>query len=347
MSEKNILNNSTEIMDYNNPLTREEMIAYSTVLVDANNKKLDSIANFYKEQNKILAAAVKDLAASMISIVGEVRNQGTALYEIKNELSGFANSQEEIKSSIDKAAETFKTVSFTIDKRQREAINENNKPINPLFFSTKDARFNSLWIEKVRGDIANICIDLNKDKGRMYKDLYKAMNDEGYDLNSLLSEYRKSYPNASMLEMICASDAMRNMFCIKINSHAFKSIMKKKNGTMNPINQETTDKIRRKSSTRSDCMKNIVNKYFGVNKLPTAYYKKIYSFMGIDNASKYVSEAKKKYNLTKYSHMADVLAREPEMLAKFEEAIIRFILQNPSIPNAMNKKKSTEEKTVA
>ena len=146
MSEKNILNNSTEIMDYNNPLTREEMIAYSTVLVDANNKKLDSIANFYKEQNEILAAAVKDLAASMISIVGEVRNQGTALYEIKNELSGFANSQEEIKSSIDKAAETFKTVSFTIDKRQREAINENNKPINPLFFSTKDARFNSLWI---------------------------------------------------------------------------------------------------------------------------------------------------------------------------------------------------------
>lgn len=312
------VNNNT--VDTTSPLVREEMAAFITYYDNVMKASLKTVSDAFIEQNKLLNNTLNKMAVAFNDIAIKTESNTLA---IKNGLSDLSyqatrtggliselnNNVVEAASTISNSAELLKTTMYNVAKKQREAMA--SARINPIFHSTTSNKDRLLWAEKMRHEIAKICIEENTDEDGVYNIIYNEIeSSSGYDLDKLLNEYRITVDsNATMMDMIVNSNELKLMFNNSVNNrHYIRRVKELKN------------------SANSSSMKSITQKYFGKSTLPGRQYKAIYKIMGIDRPT-YMAEAIKKYGLSKHAKMGDVLAYDHDMLKEYEKAVIKYKTQ--------------------
>lgn len=184
-----------EVLDVKTPLSNEEIATFMMLKgFGADNDK------FYEAQKCQVETTEK-----MLSVIRSSASDITKKLDFLLEAIGaLTASQNELVKSLS-AINNVQSVPVV------------TKKANPLFYSTMKPADQNLWVDKVKGEIAKMCLEKGNNRPMLYKSLYNDMKASGYDIDALLKEYKADNPSANQLNMMAASDALRECFEKKIN----------------------------------------------------------------------------------------------------------------------------------
>ena len=299
--------------DITRPLDREEMANYMTYLNDSNASNTQAMITFIKEYidhkdkeyNAFLEGIIDVLSKKLVAL--------TNIIEASNKKT--AKIQEEFLSTITTILKENKSENIIIKR-------------NPLFHNTMSASDQELWIEKVCGEIAKICLEEHLNKDVVYNDIYAALTNKGYNLETLLKEYKQINPNANLLTMIAASGELCSKFSNEINKRIHKEIVSTLKNT-NVTTIKPTVKSDKKLSYSSevkrcpDNVRNIIKRLSnGKNPAPRTY-KKAYDLIGIDTDA-IVKTTAKRLNVSDVS-VAYAIGTNPILVSQLDRAVTEYL----------------------
>lgn len=296
--------------DLNTPLSREEMATYLAFMDDSFQTNTDNMRNLCDTQSKVLNDAINKMSMGY-------NNTLTELSEILNVL---VKGQKDLLSAINTLNNTACTKFGFINKTDIK-----NK-VNTLFCSSWNEHKQSLWIKKVRGEIANLCLEENRIEGVVYKDIYSSMKQEGYDVDDLLREYKSVNSKADIVSMIAASDDLRDIFSNCITKCTNKT------GSKKDIDISTSKYTNKKNCPSEmskhipDNVKKIVARLAPDGNPNVGTYRKAYSLLGIDKKA-FIKETEEKIGL-KHIVLGYAIGINPSMVIKLDHAISEYLKKN-------------------
>ena len=308
--------------DITRPLDREEMANYMTYLNDSYINNTQATTAFVKEY---IDYKDKELNAFMESTLDVFSKKLTNIVNIVEASNKYiANTQDKILTAI---------------LAVLEGNNNINIKRNPLFYNTMDASKQTLWIKIARGVIARICTEENRNEGSVYKELYNAFGQKGYDLKSLLNEYRQINPKADTLTMIAASGELCARFEVETNRYFHDKIVKGLNDKAKLSKTKKTKKEKKQvkdvkhkvypstivRSTPSN-VKKIVARMSSSDVPHGGIYTKAYNLLDID-LDALVLETASRINQKKVG-IGYAIGINPKVLAMLDSAVTEYLKQN-------------------
>lgn len=177
---------STNSSQFQSPQNGELVKAFTAVIKEFST----AINNYNNIQN------------ALISIRTDQREMWTAVKELANSNKMIANS---ITSSSDK------------NRAQIAAINNERKVSAALFYNSFDSSSRKLWREDMNSRIIKLHFRNGKNVAEIYKDLYVALQKDGYNVYTILDKYGKKYNARNIIEIISLSDILRTKFEAKLD----------------------------------------------------------------------------------------------------------------------------------
>ena len=261
----------------NEPLNREELSAFYTALHYEN-----------KEMFEKCAAGIVKQQEQINSLAYMTRESNAALMSAVNKI-------ELLLSSLTTAKLEAK--------------------VNPLFHSSLSSAQQLLWIDSIKGKIADICLDSSaRNIGPVYKWVYAKMREENYDLGALLKEYRSQFnnPDATTLTMIASSGELRQCFLNCLNKYYYRKEQRKGTGRNSRTVMICPDKVTA-----------IVKRMTGGKKPYGRNYHKAFELAGIDKQTT-IENAKKKYGLSRCS-LGYAISKDPALMRKLNSAVNKYL----------------------
>lgn len=320
------------------PLTREELATFyeasriSTIdIINTTlSKSFEKYDKAFTDAMSTITDAIRTIGINYDNAILDVNKNVVKIIDEFNKLEKSRN--EEMVAAQKASIEAINGIAEKIDnaaslsRKQFYAIHGNkDKTPNPLFASpiyNKEQQL--LWMEKSKGIISGACLSKGINKGNVYKYIYSAIS-EKYNLDELLKEYRTTYnfPNATMMEMIAASDALRSAFIL----HYERYIKKWNNGCAAKSVKEDTTSI-------TDINDNLNRIYSTVSKLSSTgkrqgtVYKKSYSIVNKANNFDVYQVADsiiKEHHLRKDTSVPVAISYNNDITEKFCEAIEKYL----------------------
>ena len=321
------------------PLTREELAAFyeasriSTIDIinTALSKSFEKYDKVFTDAMSKITDAIRQIGINYDNAILDVNKNVVKIIDEFNKLEKSRN--EEIVAAQKASIEAINGIAEKIDnaaslsRKQFYAIHGNkDKTPNPLFASpiyNKEQQL--LWMEKSKGIISGACLSKGINKGSVYKYIYSAIS-EKYNLDELLKEYRTTYnfPNATMMEMIAASDALRNAFIL----HYERYIKKWNNGCAAKSVKEDSTFITDINNNNLNRIYSTVSKLSSTGKRQGTVYKKSYSIVSKANNFDVYQVADsiiKEHHLRKDTSVPVAISYDNELTEKFCEAIEKYL----------------------
>ena len=321
------------------PLTREELATFyeasriSTIDIinTALSKSFEKYDKAFTDAMSTITDAIRTIGINYDNAILDVNKNVVKIIDEFNKLEKSRN--EEIVATQKASIEAINSIAEKIDnaaslsRKQFYAIHGNkDKTPNPLFASpiyNKEQQL--LWMEKSKGIISGACLSKGINKGNVYKYIYSAIS-EKYNLDELLKEYRTTYnfPNATMMEMIAASDALRSAFIL----HYERYIKKWNNGCAAQSVKEDSTSITDINNNNLNRIYSTVSKLSSTGKRQGTVYKKSYSIVSKANNLDVYQVADsiiKEHHLRKDTSVPVAISYDNELTEKFCEAIEKYL----------------------
>lgn len=226
-----------------------------------------------------------------------------------------------VLKAISSNTDVMRTV---IDKQPTIVVNppENKtdvkSAVNPLFYSSIPVKDCKLWAEKVRGEIAKICMEEKVEKALIYKQIYASMERSGYDISKLLTEYKELNPNGNKITMVACSDALRESFSKYVNSYAHKQIVNKLKEQMVSKNHLSAEAM-----FCPENVKQIVRRFAGTDNPSGSDFSRAYKLLDL-NKDEYLAEAKKRIGYKNVS-IGYAIGTNPAMVTRLDNAVTAYL----------------------
>ena len=285
-----------EVLDVKTPLSNEEIATFMMLKgFGADNDK------FYEAQKCQIETTEK-----MLSVVRGSASEITKKLDLLLEAIGaLTASQNELIKSLS-AVNNVQSVPVVAKK------------VNPLFYSTMKPADQNLWVDKVKGEIAKMCLEKGNNRPMLYKSLYNDMKASGYDIDALLKEYKADNPSATQLNMMAASDALRECFEKKINvrvHNAMISEYKNKAVEKPHVTKGRKYKALRGYSYPQEIME-IAGRFNGGEPMSKYDYARAYRLLGV-NTKDLVKSVEKKYGIKRVT-IPFAISTDKKLVEKFK-----------------------------
>lgn len=306
------------------PITREELAMFYEAsrisTQEAITKAFDAYNRIFADTIKTITDAIQTNGANYVSQISDLNTTITrAAAEIKDleksRIEKMETSINGVADKIDSAAAMARKQYYATTHPRKE-----KKDVSPLFLSSiynKEQQL--LWVDQTKGVISGACLKRGINKGNVYKYIYSAIC-EKYNLDDLLKEYKNyfNFPNATMMEMIAASDALRNAFVLNceryLNNHIGNTTVVKKSNI--------------KSAENLERINSAVISLSPTGKTPGRVYSKSYSIVDKANNFDIRQVAKsliKKNHLGKRASIPTAISYDDELTEKFCTAIENYL----------------------
>lgn len=310
MSNNNaVVADSKQVMSANHttadptiPLTNNELQRFSSIinaplinlatsLVETMNNQLDEVRAQYDQMMIRMTDAIAETSRQ--------HNEEMAL----------------LRSRLDDLTDTFKRESAT-NRKQVYAISA--KTNNPLFYSTMSDINQSRWKKQIGGRISGLCIKTGENEGNIYKTIYNAMADEGYNVRALLTNYITNHQGASIIDMCSCSDVLRYSFESKLDKLCYRSELaeiKKRSSVRvtNAIASRVPEEIRTIIAGSSATGRPMGRTY-------SRAWKQLCVAVPNLNHAKLVKNCLKKYGITR-CNIWFAVAQDPDLVAALKNAV--------------------------
>lgn len=310
------MGNTLAPIDVTTPLGNNEIVSFVKAIrgEDKTNDLIDAVERNAALENK----KIETLGKKIDSIGKNINAQTDVINSLNDTLKNLFGL---LCTSIDNSTSVAREAANrqpTIVVNPPINTTEVKSATNPLFYSSIPEKDCHAWTERVRDEIDKICKDENSERNSIYKQIYASMKTSGYDIDNLLTEYKKVNPKSNRIAMIAYSDALRECFSKHVNNYVHKHIVNKLKMQI-PVKKTV-------ASEAMHCpenVKQIVCRFAGTDNPSGVDYSRAYKLLGIDNVE-FLAEARKRIG---YQNMAlgYAIGTNPITLSRLDRAVTEYL----------------------
>ena len=308
---------------------------------DTRNLVMDNIS----AQNKRLDLAFAEFGKLLVTLNNSIAVSGSHISELKNSINNTVASFARGMNSATKLPETSSSLPIINEVATTPAVSSGvPTTARSIFVSSKSLPQQLLWVDMVKGRIANICETNNIEKNILYYRVWhlmkKRINISMKDLGIMfMREFGRSIPNK--LELVSYSDELRATFedCVNeiagfsgenatthtvVDNNRKSSAATKNNVIDCGTNSNTANKISyREANGCPSEITDIVKKLSSTGRPMGRTYEKAYRLLNID-LDELVAETAHKVNHPTCS-VPFAISYNPETLSQFRNAVNKHI----------------------